>query len=113
MRPDEDIENYISGLKAISTQSNDSFGNNGEAFLVNRAEIARSVAANARAGCPRYIYRAYAYRAAPRAFASSRMRKSKSQRFTLVVIRKFSLTCSRPLAPMRRAKSGCVSRYRI
>src|SRR5207302_1742189 len=33
-----------------------------------------------------------------------------SQRLTLVVIRKFSLTCSRPFLPSCAAISGCVSR---
>src|SRR5437660_3270985 len=39
-----------------------------------------------------------------------RIRNRRSQRLTLVVIRKFSFTCSRPFIPMRRANSGCVSR---
>src|SRR3989442_14297601 len=38
-----------------------------------------------------------------------RIRNRRSQRLTLVVIRKFSFTCSRPFIPMRRANSRCVS----
>jgi len=40
----------------------------------------------------------------------SKIRSSNSQRRTLVVIRKFSLTCSRPLRPSCAANSGWVRR---
>ena len=44
---------------------------------------------------------------------SSRMRNRRSQRFTFVVIRKFSLTCSFPFFPSCWANSGWVRRKRI
>ena len=40
----------------------------------------------------------------------SRMRNRRSQRLTLVVIKRFSLTCSRPFSPSCWAISGWVSK---